>query len=192
MPRPTRWLAAAAGTRRFSATVETDGTFRVAGLPPGRYLPSATWPGIRTASGGWWLTDILVGGKDIGDTPIDVRANEDLANVTLAFRDRIGTIEGQLTDAAGRPASAYFVVAFPFERESWTTTSRRAVPAVRPGTDGQFKVTGLPAGQYYVAVVTALEPDEAMDPAFLDAILPSAIRITVKDGETVRQDIQIK
>ena len=180
------------GNASFSATVETDGTFRVAGLPPGRYLPSATWPGIRTSSGGWWLTDILVGGKDIGDTPIDVGANEDLANVTLAFRDRIGTIEGQLTDAAGRPASAYVVVAFPFERESWTTTSRRAVPAVRPGTDGQFRVTGLPAGQYYIAVVTAVEPDEAMDPAFLDAILPGAIRITVKDGETVRQNIQMK
>lgn len=123
----------------FTATVDTDGTFQVAGLPPGRYLPSATWPGIHTASGGWWLTDILVGGKDIGDTPIDVRANEDLANVTLAFRDRIGTIEGRLTDVAGRPASAYLVVAFPFERESWTTTSRRAVPAVRPGTDGSSR-----------------------------------------------------
>lgn len=53
-------------------------------------------------------------------------------------------------------------------------------------------MTGLPAGQYYIAVVTELEPDEAMAPAFLDAILPGAIRITVKDGETVRQDIQIK
>jgi hypothetical protein len=178
-------------TAPVTATVASDGAFRVAGLPPGRYLPSATWPGIRSATGGWWLTNVIVDNKDIGDTPLDVRPNEDLSNLTLAFRDRIGTIEGQLTDATGRPASAYFVVAFPFERESWTTTSRRAVPAVRPGTDGQFRVTGLLAGQYYIAVVTSVEPDEAMDPAFLDAILPGAIKVTVQDGQTVRQDIRI-
>ena len=69
--------------------------------------------------------------------------------------------------------------------------SRRAVSAVRPGTDGRFRVNGLLAGEYYLAVVTAVEPDDAMDPAFLEAVLPSAIRVTVKDGETLRQDLKI-
>ncbi len=50
---------------------------------------------------------------------------------------------------------------------------------------------GLLAGQYYLAVVTAAEPDEIMDPGFLEAILPSAVRVTVRDGEIVRQDLRI-
>ena len=83
------------------------------------------------------------------------------------------------------------MLAFPIERTSWTTTSRRAVPAVRPGTDGRFRVSGLLASRYYLAVVTAAEPDEIMDPAFLEAILPSAVRVTIKDGEIVRQDLRI-
>jgi hypothetical protein len=176
----------------YTASVDADGGFRMSGLPPDRYTLSASWPGIRNPAGaGWWLTSILVGGKDVGDAPIDVRANEDVTNVTVGFRDRIGAVEGTLTDAAGRPAPQYFVLAFPVERASWTTTSRRAVPAVRPGTDGRFRVPGLLAGQYYLAVVTAAEPDEIMDPAFLEAILPSAVRITVGDGQTVRQDLKI-
>ncbi len=120
-----------------------------------------------------------------------MRANEDVPNVTIGFRDLIGSIEGLLTNAAGRAAPEYFVLAFPVERTSWTTTSRRAVPAVRPGTDGRFRIPGLLAGPSYLAVVTAAEPDEIMDPAFLEAILPSAVRVTVKDGETVRQDLRI-
>jgi len=177
---------------QFTGTVAADGTFRIAGLPPDRYNVSATWPGIRNGAGdGWWLTSILVGGKDLGDAPIDVRANEDVTGVTLGFRDRIGAIEGLLMDATGRPAPEYFILAFPQDKASWTTTSRRAVPAVRPGTDGRFKVNGLLAGQYYLAVVTAVEADDVMDPSFLEAILPGAIRVTVGDGQTVRQDLRI-
>ena len=123
--------------------------------------------------------------------PIEVRANEDVAGVTLGFRDRIGAIEGLLLNAAGNPAPEYFVLAFPQDKTSWTTTSPRAVPAVRPGTDGRFKVNGLLAGQYYLAVVTAVEADDVMDPSFLEAILPGAIRVTVGDGQTVRQDLRI-
>ena len=133
----------------LNATVSADGTFRIASLPPDRYTVSASWPGIRNSTGaGWWLTNVSVGGKDIGDAPIDVRANEDVPNVTIGFHDRIGAVEGMLTDGAGRPAPQYFVLTFPIERESWTTTSRRAVPAVRPGTDGRFRVSGLLTGQY--------------------------------------------
>lgn len=176
----------------YPAIVEADGSFRVPGLPPGRYIPSATWPGIRNPEGaGWWLTNVAVAARDLGDAPIEVRPGEEVTNVTIGFRDRIGAVEGLLADSSGRPAPGYFVLVFPAERESWTMTSRRALPAVRPGTDGRFRVTGLPAGQYYVAVVTTVEPDDAMDPALLEAILPSAIRITIKEGETVRQDLKI-
>jgi hypothetical protein len=65
------------------------------------------------------------------------------------------------------------------------------VPPVRPGTDGRFHLAGLLPGEYYLAVVTAVDQDEATDPAFLEAILPGAIRIAVPEGRTVRQDLRI-
>ena len=174
-------------------TVQTDGTFRAAGLPPDRYTVSASWPGMRSADGatGWWLTTVQVGGRDLGDAPIDVRANSEVTDVTITFSDRIGAIEGQLTDAAGRPAPEYFVIAFSANRAAWSTTSRRAVPPVRPGTDGRFRVNGLLPGAYHLAVVTTIDQEEVSDPAFLEAILPSAIKFTIAAGETRRQDLKI-
>jgi len=83
------------------------------------------------------------------------------------------------------------VLAFPVERTSWSSLSRRAVPPTRPGTDGRFRLTGLPAGEYYLAVVTSIESDEATDPAFLEALVQGAIRITLAEGETRRQDLRI-
>ena len=96
-----------------------------------------------------------------------------------------------LTDPAGRPAPEYFVLAFPVERSSWTTVSRRIVAPVRPATDGRYRIAGLPAGDYWLAVVTTMDPDSGTDPEFLESILSGAIKITVGEGETKRQDLRI-
>jgi len=183
---------AGSGSALHTATLQADGTFRVEGLPPDRYIAAASWSGMRTGDGttGWWLTAIHVGGRDLGDVPIEVRPNTDVRDVAITFRDRIGAIEGSLSDAAGRPAPEYFVLAFPVERASWTTTSRRTVSPARPGTDGRFRLTGLLAGEYYLAVVTTID-DDATDAAFLEAILPSAIKVTIAEGEIKRQDLRV-
>ena len=148
---------------------------------------------MRNADGtqGWRLTSVHANGRDLGDAPVDVASNTEVADVTITFSDRMSAIEGQLVDAAGRAAPEYFVIAFPADRSSWTTTSRRAVKPVRPGTDGRYRVSGLLPGDYFVAVVTAIEEEEGSDPAFLEAILPSAIRISIAAGETRRQDLKI-
>jgi hypothetical protein len=96
-----------------------------------------------------------------------------------------------LTDAAGRPAREYFVLAFPADRASWTTTSRRIVPPVQPATDGRFRISGLLPGEYYLAVVTEVSPDEATDARFLETLLPLAMRLTIGEAETRRQDLRI-
>jgi protocatechuate 3,4-dioxygenase beta subunit len=176
---------------QHTATVDADGAFRVVGLPPDRYLATATWTGMRSGDAGWWLTTMRVGGRDLGDSPLVVNPNEDVADVVVEFRDRIGTIEGTLTDATGRPAPEYFVIAFPAERASWTTTSKRTVPPVQPATDGRFRVTGLLPGEYYLAVVTEIEPDEATDPRFLETLVSMALRVTIGEGETRRQNLRI-
>ena len=176
------------------AVVQPDGTFTVSGLGPDRYTVAAQWPGMRTGDGltGWWITNVRVGDRDLGDAPIDVAANATVPDVTINFSDRIGAIEGALTDASNRPAPEYFVLAFPVERSSWTTTSRKVLAPVKPGTDGRFRIPGVLPGEYFLAVVTAVSQEEHADPAFLEAILPGAIKISVGAGETRRQDMRIK
>lgn len=176
---------------QFTAPVAADGTFSITGLPPDRYLITASWSGMRSDAGGWWLTGVRIGERALGDAPIDVAANEHLSAIQLEFRDRTGAIEGTLSDATGRPSPGYFVMAFPVDRAHWTTTSRRMVPAVRPATDGRFSISGLPGGEYFVAVVTEVDPDEAADGRFLETLIPMAVKVVVPHLGSVRQDLRI-
>ena len=178
-------------TSRFDGQVAADGTFQIRGLPPDRYLLTATWPGMRSDTGGWWLTEVRVGARTFGDEPVEVRANEPIGDIVVQFHDRMGAIEGALSDAAGRPAPGYYVMAFPVDRAHWATSSRRMVPAVRPATDGRFTISGLPGGDYYLAVVTEVDPDEAADGRFLETLIPMSIRVVVPALGTVQQALRI-
>ena len=180
------------GTTSNTATVSADGTFRLEGMAPDQYVAGASWPNMRGADGtsGWWLSSIRVGDRDYGVDPFDVPANTKLTDVVITFRDRIGTIEGQLTDAASKPATGYFVIAFPIDRAAWTSSQRKVSPAA-VGTDGHYKLAGLQAGEYYLAVVTSVTEADVVDPAFLSLIVPSAMKVSVGDGETKRHDLKI-
>ena len=82
------------------------------------------------------------------------------------------------------------MIVFPAARSLWTPGSRR-VQAVRPGTDGAFAVTPLPAGEYLMAAVTDVEPGQWNDPSFLDQLAAAAVRVVVTDGQQTRQDLRI-
>ena len=109
----------------------------------------------------------------------------------MSVTDRPSRIAGTFTDASGRPATDYLVIAFPADREQWRPGSRY-IQAVRPATDGRFTLGALPAGAYRLAAVWDAEPDEWFAPEFLAALLPAAIAVDVAAGETRTQDIQIR
>jgi hypothetical protein len=62
---------------------------------------------------------------------------------------------------------------------------------VKPAADGKYIVQAVPAGEYLVAAVADADPDEVYDPAFLEQISRSAIRISIGEGEKKNQDLRI-
>jgi hypothetical protein len=52
-------------------------------------------------------------------------------------------------------------------------------------------VRGVPAGEYYLAALTDLESGEWNDPALLDRLIQSSIKVTLRDGEVTTQDVRI-
>ena len=90
----------------------------------------------------------------------------------------------------GRPSPDYTVVLFPAEPSLWVPQSRR-IQGVRPAADGAYVIRNLPAGNYLVAAVDDVEPGEWFDPAFLQRLVPAAVRITIADSEQKVQDVRI-
>ncbi|HWB30507.1 MAG TPA: carboxypeptidase-like regulatory domain-containing protein [Vicinamibacterales bacterium] len=166
-------------------SIGADGTFRFASVAPGRYRLALS------GLGAWAAVTALRDGRNWLDEPIDLNAGEAVRDVVVALTDRATEITGTLFDQLGRPAPEYAVVVYPVDPALRAGAPRRSTGLVRLGTDGSYAITGLPAGEYFLAAVTELDPAQLNDPAFLDAMSAAAIRITLSDGERKRQDVRL-
>jgi hypothetical protein len=169
--------------------INSDGTFEIAGLMPGRYRLSAVVPPGADKST-WTLRSSILGTRDLADGVVDI-TSADLTGVVVTFTDRTTGIAGRLLDTLGRPAPDFFVVVFSSDRQHWQEGARRLPPPVRPATDGTYRVVPLPAGTYYVAALTDLVAEERYDAAFLEQVAAGALTITVGEGELRQQDLRL-
>ncbi len=167
--------------------VAADGTFSFANLIPGAYRIAI--PGSLSSSG-WVVQSATGNGRDAWDTWLQVGPGENL-ELVITCTDRPTEIAGTLRDAAGQPLPEHFIVVFPADRSLWIAGTKR-IRAVRPGADGQYSMAGLPPGDYLLVALADVESGEWNDRAFLDALAPAGIRISLGEGEKKRQDLQIK
>jgi protocatechuate 3,4-dioxygenase beta subunit len=168
--------------------IGADGTFRLMGVPAGRYrVDYSAGPALDA----WRLVSATWRNREVLDAPIEVRVGEDMSDLMLHFTDRPSELAGTLHASSGQPTSGYSIVVFSAAKEFWTPLSRR-VQSLRPATDGSFSVRGLPAGEYYIAALTDIEPGEWYDPAFLEQLIPAAARVVVRDAARTVQDLRIK
>jgi hypothetical protein len=96
-----------------------------------------------------------------------------------------------MQDAAGQPAPEYFLIVFPQDRSRWTPRSAR-IQQARPAADGRFLFRGLPPGDYLLGALTEVQPGEWYNPAFLEQLAGSAIRVTLAEAEKKVQDIRVR
>ena len=191
----TAMVSSLMGGGASGAKVAADGTFTISGIAPGRYrlntpMGMVPIPGMAAMTGGWTLKAVMVNGRDIADAPIDMKAGADVTGVVVTFTDRPTELSGTVFDGAGRVTPNFPIIVFATDRAYWTLGSRR-VQTARPASDGKFKVTGLPAGEYYVCAVTAVERTEVYDPAFLEPLVAVSFKITIADGEKKTQDLKL-
>jgi hypothetical protein len=169
------------------ATVEPDGRFEFRGVPAGRYRLAYT---AARAFDRWAMVSARTSGREILDELLDV-GEEDIVDVAVQFTDDQSELTGRLLTLAGRAAVDYFIIAYTADPAGWRPLSRR-IRQGRPATDGTFAVRGLPAGEYYIAALTDVEPGEWYDPAFLGALVPASVKVTVRDGQRTVQDLRIR
>jgi hypothetical protein len=138
----------------------------------------------------WRLRSAMVEGRDLLDESIEGPTVR-LEGVTVTLTDRRTELSGTLQSASGQPAAEYFIVVFSQDRRHWRAGARRS-QSTRPDTNGRFRLTDLPPGEYFLAALTDLDPRELEDPDFLEQAAQAAIKVSVVEGRTTVQDIRIR
>jgi hypothetical protein len=182
--------------------LDANGNFTIEGVTPGKYRLSASVPGPQgtsvnmptaaslPASPAWAIKSSVVNGRDTLDYPVEIQGGQHVAGAVITLTDQITELSGTIVDAAGAPVPDLTVVVFSTDRAFWSTTSRR-VRAPYRSADGKYKITPLLPGEYYLAVVTEIEPGDWGDPAFMEQLAAAAIKITVSEGEKKVQDVRV-
>jgi hypothetical protein len=173
------------------AEIDPTGRFAFDGVTPGRYRISGTVP-IAPGSGPapqWTLKSVMVKGRDALDFPFEVAPNDTIGDAVITFTDATQEVSGSLQDPSGRPAPDYTIVVFPADQQYWTV--QRRIRTTRPGTDGKFTIAGLPPGEYRMAAVVDVAPNEASNPSFLEQLVAASYQFTLAEGEKKQQDLRI-
>ncbi len=167
-----------------TARVDRAGRFTLQGVAAGLH-----W--IRTqAPRGWAVKSVVADGRDVTDTPIDLRSGQTLAGLSVTFTDTLSEVSGVVRNAQGAPATEYTVLAFPEDSARWQPQSRFIMTA-RPDQTGRYQMRGLPPGDYLIVAVDPTEANEWYEPAFLDQQRGHATRLLLAEGDVKSQDVTV-
>lgn len=137
---------AAGGRAGLTAITDDQGRFTLAELPAGNYSVSASKSGFVDAVYGQ-RRPLQPG------TPIPLADGQAAANVDLRLT-RGGVITGRVMDEDGEALARALVTV---QRYQYIRGERQLTPAGADQTDdrGQYRVFGLPPGEYYVSASTS-------------------------------------
>jgi hypothetical protein len=138
---------------------------------------------------GWTVKAILHDGRDIADTPIEMKSGETLTGVQVVVSSRVTTVSGQLLDERGAPLVDGTVIVFPDDASRWSDDSRW-VRAVRPDQQGRYQIRGLPPGEYLAVAVDYVEEGSWNDPEYLESIRRHGQRLTLREADS--QSLSLK
>jgi hypothetical protein len=189
-PRFTVFMDPAGGQAGFGqprAFPGNDQEFQITGLLPGEYF-------LRVQGSSEWLVkSIHWSGRDYTTTPFDAAATEDLSGVVVTVTNATPALAGSVRGQAGAAPDAGLVVVFPvhpaLRTNSGLWSPRMASTPVQ--SNGTFRLTSVPAGEYFVAAIDRSRMRSWRDPEFLSLIERQAARVTLAWGQTANQDLSM-
>ena len=140
------------------ATTDQQGRFEFKELPAGRYTMTASKAGFVPLQYGQRR-------PSESGTPIELGDGQTMEKISIAL-PRGSVLGGRITDEFGEPVANAFVNAFRF---AYAGGIRRMTPAGQNGRDttddqGNFRLFGLPPGDYYVSATLRGAGPEITDP----------------------------
>jgi hypothetical protein len=158
---------------------DNSSTFTIDGVMPGQYF-------LRLRFGTAKAEAITWEGQDYSDRPFDMTTGRDVAGVVITLTSKSSAISGTVSDGGTALTSPAAVIAFPTEPEQWSNYgfNPTRLASVLTTQAGQYRIEGLPLGEYYLLAVPAAQERAWLDPAFLAGQAARASRIRIDSSDT--------
>ena len=139
----------------------------------------------------WYVKSVIVQGQEVVDTPFDFGTGGTFSDIEVVISVFGATVTGHVSDDRAVPVHDSSVVVFSTFRDRWGEASRW-VKRGQSSENGAFTLTGLPAGDYWVAAVPRLDraADVVPDADVLEWLTPRAIRVSLGEGQS--QDVALR
>ena len=186
--------------RSGQATIGADWTFKVEGLTGTCSQPP------NGMFGRWMVKAVIVNDENVSETPVTFQQEQQYRNVQVIVTDTRSEMVFHVSDESGQLTREYVILAYPIQKSKWMTGGRTFVgptvdpmmtmgrPAAASSTPGPTVMNMPPRreamqmlrpGEYYVVAVDDMEREDPRDPAVLDRLRSSAVRVNVPEGASV-------
>ncbi len=149
-------------------------TFRIGKLSEGKFR-------LGTSNNqNYYLKAIMLGGKDLLNSPLEIKEGEDLKDVQIVLSTNMGTVKGKVAGYDGKEEA--FVVLI--EANSVFGQVQTKNFSARLSPTGDFEVKAAP-GEYSIIIATAKNrPQNAAEAKeWFQKLIREGQKITVKDSE---------
>lgn len=163
--------------------VSSKGEFRVANLGPGEKRLDIT--GIPAPA---YVKEIRYNGSPVSRNRFLLDANQLAHALEVVLDDKPAALYGTVLNR-DKPVSRAFVVAVP--TEALSPSARYPLAGVSADDNGNYRVEGLPPGDYKVIAVVSENKPDLENPQFLDALLTKANKISLGPGAVNNIALQV-
>lgn len=163
---------------------------------PGKFVIDGVLPGLyqfRSESSGWMLKSVIVDGREYAYKPFDTTNSQTFSGVVVTVTNAVQSLTGTMRDATGAIVTDGAVILFPVEADQWINygVSPPRIKWTHTSSAGTFRVSSLPAGDYFAIAVRDTKALAWQEPGFFARVQGQATRLTIGWGEKKTQNLQI-
>jgi len=170
-----------------TSQIKLDGTWALSITTPGTYKLTTVLP---PAFERWWTQSATIDGRDLLDERIEVTAETHLTDILISFVDRRPDLSGTLRTAANATVPDQVVVIFPVAEK--LRESPRRIAWTKSDASGSYRFPDVPAGDYWIAILSNFDPHDLDDSIFFDVVAAVAEKLTINPYERKRLDLTAK
>lgn len=176
-PTDTDTMPAAASVFGASSVKDT-GAFEIDSLVGARAFRVMNLPK------GWFFKQVTHDGTDVTDKGFEFKPGDTVEDFEIVLTNKEQTVTGSVVGDKGDPVKEYTVIVFTDDQQKWSLAENRWLESARADQQGQFRVTGLPAGSYNAIALEYVDEGEWRDPDWLARAAKTATKFTLTEGGT--------